>query len=227
MEEIKNNYLSLIYNTKARPKTNYPDQLVKYLTSQFKLTQNSKVLEVGCGRGDFLTAFQKANFNCVGVDLEQSSLDLSPNLDISICDISKESLPYKNNSIDIVFHKSLIEHLYDPSTLMKETYRILKPNGKLIILTPDWHTQMKNFYDDFTHCRPFVMTTMLNVLKVYNFKNTKAEKFYQLPIIWKYPAIKILSKFLQMFCNVYCGRWLTNKTKSKFFRFSVELMILG
>ena len=66
-----------------------------------------------------------------------------------------------------------------------------------------------------------------DLLKIYGFKNTIIEKFYQLPVIWKIPAIKVFSKLLQLIINVYGGRWLTKITGIKYFRWSVELMILG
>ena len=110
---------------------------------------------------------------------------------------------------------------------MSETFRILKPGGKVIILTPDWHTQWKNFYEDYTHSRPFDVTALNDLLNVHGYKNIDVGKFYQLPILWKIPVIKILSRIIQLVTNVYGGRWLTEKTGIKFFRWSVELMILG
>lgn len=227
MKEIKKNYISEVYDTERTPKTDYPNQLARYLIKRFEIEEELHLLEIGCGRGDFLTAFQSANFKCVGIDREQSSIDLSPHLDIYLCDISKDRFPFDDQSIDIVYHKSVIEHVYNPIHLMQETFRILKHAGKLIILTPDWHSQMKNFYEDFTHSRPYDEIAMLDLLSVFGFENRIVEKFYQLPIVWKYPSIKLLSKFLQLFTNVYGGRWLTEKTGIKFFRWSVELMILG
>ena len=111
--------------------------------------------------------------------------------------------------------------------IMEETLRILKPGGKLIILTPDWHTQWKNFFEDFTHSRPYDLTALKDLFKVYGYKNINVEKFYQLPILWKITPLKFVSKILQLITNVYGGRWLTEKTGIKFFRWSVELMILG
>ena len=223
----KKDYISIVYDTKRTPKTDYPNQLVKYLNKKFEFKEKSRLLEIGCGRGDFLTAFQNENFDCVGIDRERSSIEMSHHLKIFKCDISKDRFPFDDNLIDIVYHKSVIEHLYDPIHLMQETYRVLKPGGKLIILTPDWHTQMKNFYEDFTHSRPYDRGAMTDLLAIFGYKNIIVEKFYQLPNIWKYPVLKIFASLLRLCINVYGGRWLTDKTGIKFFRWSVELMILG
>jgi SAM-dependent methyltransferase len=148
-------------------------------------------------------------------------------LEVKQCDLARDVFPYHDESFDVVYHKSVLEHMYDPENIMKETMRVLKPGGKLIILTPDWHTQWKNFFEDFTHSRPYNVLALSDLLKVYGFNNFAVVRFYQLPVLWKFPVIKLISKFLQLVTNVYGGRWLTEKTGIKFFRWSVELMILG
>jgi len=227
MKLKQNDYVSTVYNNKRTPKTDYPKQLIKYLTEKFDLVSGCKVLELGCGRGDFLNEFQKVGFICEGLDREMSSVNNDYGLNVNQCDLTVDVFPYDDNTFDIVYHKSVLEHLNDPANLMAETYRVLKQGGKLIILTPDWHSQWKNFYEDFTHLHPFDVMALSDLLSIYGFNKTIVEKFYQLPVVWHIPAIKIFSKLLQILMNVYGGRWLTKKTGIKFFRWSVELMILG
>ena len=220
-------YISTIYNEKSIPKTGYPSQLIQYLIQRFGLSCGDKVLEIGCGRGDFLNAFKEAGLICSGIDRDLTAINFSPNLEIKICDLEKENIPYKNEYFDIVYHKSLIEHLYSPNHLMEETYRVLKKNGKLIILTPDWVSQMKVFYEDITHCRPYDEKALADTFSLFGFKDVIVEKFYQLPILWKYKFLKSLSFFLRLVFGVKLTRLLTKKTGIKFFRWSVELMVLG
>jgi len=227
MKQDQNDYVSTIYDEKRTPKTDYPKQLIKYLSKRFDLQGNMKLLELGCGRGDFLFEFQNFGFECKGLDRDESSVKNEYGLEVKQCDLANDVFPYADESFDVVYHKSVLEHMYYPENLMNETMRVLKTGGKLIILTPDWHTQWKNFYEDFTHCRPYDMIALKDLLNVYGFKKIILEKFYQLPIIWKLPFIKLFSRILQFFMNVYTGRWLTDKIGINFFRWSVELMILG
>jgi SAM-dependent methyltransferase len=227
MKKNKTDYVSVIYDEQRTPKTGYPKQLIEHLSKRFDLRADSKLLELGCGRGDFLFEFEKYGLECRGLDRDNSSIKNECGLEVKRCDVANEVFPYDDESFDIVYHKSLIEHLYDPEHLMKETIRVLKPGGKLIMLTPDWHTQWKNFFEDFTHSRPYDVMAITDLLKIHGLNKIYVKKFYQLPIIWKFPVIKFLSKIIQLFINVYGGRWLTQKTKVKFFRWSVELMVIG
>jgi len=220
-------YVSLVYSETRTPRTEYPFQLAYYLFHQFNLNKEEKLLEIGCGRGDFLASFKRLGLNCYGVDISNfSSVNLT-GIKVEKVDVSQDALPYEDNSFDIVYHKSLIEHLYSPDYLMKETHRVLKPGGRIIILTPDWVSQMKVFYEDFTHSRPYDLTSLSDLLNIYGFSKVETKLFYQLPVLWYHPWLKILSGFLQIFISTPTARRLTKISGIKFFRWSVELMVLG
>ena len=221
------NYLKTTYSLKRAPKSNYPEQLVKYLADRFNLSQGMTLLELGCGRGDFLKQFRKIGMKCCGIDRDIAAKEYSPELDIRIADLAVEKFPFEDNSIDIIYHKSVIEHFYSPDHLMKQSFRVLKPGGKLIILTPDWVSQMEVFYEDITHCRPYDCSALSDVFSMFGFKNIQIEKFNQLPILWKLKMLRIVSGILSLFFNVRIGRKITKFTKIKFFRWSIELMVLG
>ena len=88
-------------------------------------------------------------------------------------------------------------------------------------MTPDWVSQMKTFFDDYTHRQPYTVSAVKDIMGIFGFKNAESEFFYQLPILWKYPALKIVSCILRLFVPV------TAKSNIKFIRWSSELMILG
>lgn len=223
----KKDYVAVIYDEKRTPRTDYPFKLASYLIDRFKLKKEEKILELGCGRGEFLEAFSKLGLACYGVDRSEYGVKNVSDYKFVRVDISKEVLPYPDNYFDVVYHKSLLEHLYSPDHLMKETFRVLRPEGKVIILTPDWESQMRVFYEDFTHSRPYNTTALEDLLKISGFSNVQVELFYQLPVIWKYPWLKMLSRFLGIVFSTPMARKITKFTGIKFFRWSVELMVLG
>jgi len=220
-------YVETIYNEERAPKSSYPTKLVNYLSEHFGLKKGMNLLEIGCGRGDFLKAFDEYGFVCSGIDIDPSAKKFTPNVEIQIADISVDTFPYKDNSFDIVYHKSVIEHVYSPLHLMNESTRVLKPGGKLIILTPDWVSQMKVFYEDITHCRPYDISALRDTFQMFNIHQIHVEKFRQLPCTWNNRFFNIIAKILSQLISVVTGRQLTKITGLKFFRWSVELMILG
>ena len=165
----------------------------------------AKLLDAGCGLGYFTEAFRELGIDAVGIDSE--------------IDFEKDEFPFKEQ-FDVVFTKSVIEHLNKPDNFISEIYKVLKPGGRVVVMTPDWQSQMRIFYNDYTHVRPYDKDSLKYLLEVYNFKEAEAEKFYQLPILWKYPILKIISKFLQIFP-------VKGIHKNKFIRWSRELMVLA
>lgn len=212
----ENKYINVVYNEKVRPKTNYPNQLIEYLVKRFKIKSGSHILDAGCGKKDFLNAFENQNFLCFGVDLYNNGDNL-----IYECNFEIDKLPFKDNSFDIVFSKSVLEHLHDPINYLTEIKRVLKPNGRLILLVPDWVSCLYLYYQDFSHKQPYTKEAIDDLLNIVGFKNVETELFYQLPIIWKYPKLKYICKFLQLFGSP------KRIIKNKFLRWSRELMILS
>ena len=216
-------YLDVAYSSKEKPITDYPEKLIKHILEISKLDLNKakkfKVLDVGCGRGDQLKIFQKFNFETHGLDIEfNSGQDLE---NLSTCDFRTDKMPFKDETFDITFCKSVIEHLYlkEIENLMLEKKRILKKGGIMIILTPAWEYNVKNFYTEFSHVTPFTKRSLDHCIKSYSFTNTKVDYLIQLPFVWKYPIAKFFCDFIN---------FLRSPRKfGKVTRWSQERMLLG
>lgn len=214
-------YVSLIYNEEDKPFTQYPDKLARYLFSRYKLSKWGKILDLGCGRGEFLKGFIRCGLNGYGVDRSTIAKSICPEVEILQSDLENEPLPYSDNSFDLVFSKSVLEHFYYPEKLIQEIYRILKPGGMTITMVPDWESIYKTFYNDYTHRTPFTLTSLRDIFIINNFDNVKVEKFRQLPFLWSF-------SWLQPFCAivaVIAPRSL--RPYSKLVRFSQEIMLLS
>jgi len=162
------------------------------------MKKGDTLLDVGCGREEFTNGFRNLGLQVVGID----------------------NKPFPAKEFNFVFSKSVIEHISDPDKFMKEIYKSLKPNGRVIIMTPDWQSQLYIFYNDPTHIHPYDKDGLKDLLRIYDFQGVSSEKFYQLPVVWKYPWLKIVSKILQIFP-------VKSIPKNKFIRWSRELMILA
>lgn len=216
------NYLEVRYNKNTKPYTGYPSQLARYLFERLAMKKGDKLLDIGCGRGDFTKEFSDLGLEVAGMDREKGDSEMLQGIDIRIQeDLEQDRFPFEDNRFDVVFSKSVIEHIQNPDSFMKEQLRVLKPGGRIICMTPDWHSQMFIFYDDYTHVHPYTCKGLQELFAMHGFKESEAELFYQLPIIWKYPWLKIVSRALQLLGPV------KRIYKNKFMRWSRELMILG
>ncbi len=219
---MNNNYLEVVYNPENKPYSEYPKKLVKYLFKRYQMKSGEKFLELGCGRGDFLNEFTNLGLETYAVDNNdffKKNLKTDNFLKI---DMLKSKLPFKENYFDIIYSKSFIEHFYYPEDIFKEAYRILKPGGKFINLTPDWETVYKGFYEDYTHRTPFTETSLKDIYLINGFKNASVEKFKQLPIIW---SGSLIAKFLSEITRFVAPTQLSKKYK--WVRFSKEIMLLS
>jgi SAM-dependent methyltransferase len=214
-----NNYLKTYYSEEVKPKSDYPEKLVRYLLNTFEMKKGMRILEPGCGCGDHLRLFKDFGLEAYGLDLSPESPLLARDLDISICNVEKEKLPYPDNYFDVVYSKSFLEHLQNPGEFIKEAYRVLKPNGLLLSMTPDWESTHQKFYDDYTHISPFTIVSLENIQLASGYSDVKVYKFRQLPMVWKYPILNNFCAIISPFIPV--------RTKIPFLRWSRELMLVG
>jgi SAM-dependent methyltransferase len=216
----------VVYESNKKPFTAYPEKLIKFLKKKYSLEKTSKILEMGCGRGEFLNEFTKLGMDGFGIDLSNFAKDYCDNAEIKVVDISKNPVPYPDNSFDIVFSKSFIEHFYYPEEIFKEAYRVLKPSGILINLTPEWNYIYKSFYDDYTHRTPFTKKSLEDIHHITGFKNVEVQSFKQLPILWSNNFIirNIFSVMSELTRLLVPEKF---RMTNKWFRFSKELMLLS
>ena len=78
MSSNQRDYVSVIYNKKERPFTSYPGKLSRYLFQRFGMRAGDSLLDVGCGRGEFLSGFIDQGMIGFAVDQSNAVQDLCP-----------------------------------------------------------------------------------------------------------------------------------------------------
>ena len=94
------------------------------------------LLDVGCGTGHWSRFFALLGFEVIGIDISSEMIEVahshnSPGCQFEIADVY--SLPYDDNSFDIVTAIAMLEFLPDTKAALAEMIRCTKPHGKLII----------------------------------------------------------------------------------------------
>jgi SAM-dependent methyltransferase len=99
------------------------------------LPAGARVLDAPCGRGALTAALAQQEFSATGADLDADAAALlGPSFTQANLDAA---LPWPNATFDAVFCTEGIEHLENHFSFLRETHRILKPGGLLILTTPN------------------------------------------------------------------------------------------
>lgn len=103
------------------------------------LNGHTKLLDVGCGVGEFLEAIKDSTVQKVGVDIDCECVAISkryvPEAGFIVSCGSK--LPFPNGFFDIVTAICILEHIDNPTALIRETYRVCREQGLGIFVTPN------------------------------------------------------------------------------------------
>jgi ubiquinone/menaquinone biosynthesis C-methylase UbiE len=221
MNTDKTDYARVVYNDKKIPLTKYPAKLVNFLINKFKLKSGSHLLELGPARGDFIKEFSKKNFNIYGVDLSDYVKEYCPEIKFKSANLENEKIPFEDNFFDVVYTKSFVEHFYYPEKIFLEIFRVLKPGGTIITLTPHWKYMFRYFYEDYSHRTPFTLESLNYIQEISGFKNIQTLNFRQLPITWNIKFFIFLTELTRIFLPDFLGK------KFKWVRFSKEIMLLS
>ena len=140
-EDISDDYNRNYKNYSGWNKINPQAQLMYKSRFDFlnRFIQTGKILDVGAGRGEFLSYAKGTNkWECFGTETSESAIEFVKNrfgLRLSLGQL--ESLDYPDKSFDVVSFWHVLEHLPYPSRAIEEARRILKDNGFLFIAVPN------------------------------------------------------------------------------------------
>ncbi len=101
------------------------------------LKNENVILDIGCNTGYLLRKIRNVNTKCEcwGIDIEPKIITLNiENCQFRVADVTK--MPFKDNFFDIIFALSILEHIKDLKSAIKEISRVLKPNGFVVISSP-------------------------------------------------------------------------------------------
>ncbi|WP_420126695.1 class I SAM-dependent methyltransferase [Longimicrobium sp.] len=100
-----------------------------------RVPAGGRILDVGCGNGEFMAAAKEAGYQVVGTDISVPAVELcrSRGLDAVAGDFL--TLPFEG-TFDAVTMWDVIEHLTDPVAFVARARSLLRPGGYLVVKTP-------------------------------------------------------------------------------------------
>ena len=124
--------------------------MLTFSLDKIALKPHSKVLDVGCGEGRhiFGSLHEYVDVHCIGLDQDIPSLnkckegfeffkELNTGSTVFMQG-SVYSLPFDDNTFDLVICSEVLEHLDDYHAAIDEIYRVLKPEGKFLPSVPSY-----------------------------------------------------------------------------------------
>jgi ubiquinone/menaquinone biosynthesis C-methylase UbiE len=112
------------------------------IIKETNISHQSKILEIGCGVGLLGEAIKDQVPNqenhYYGLDLNfDPALKESQKRGLSPIEASATTLPFQDESFDVIVSNDVFEHIDNADQLVKETYRVLKPGGRAFIAIAD------------------------------------------------------------------------------------------
>ena len=107
-----------------------------------------KILDVGCATGGFLNFLRDKGFSKLyGIDIIKKYVDIAENPNIKLGDVY--SIPFEDDSFDVVVLDQVIEHLVDVKGALIEVRRVLKDGGIVCVGIPDASKYDELYFFDF------------------------------------------------------------------------------
>ena len=121
-----------VYKIRARLEAN------RILNKCVQLNDDARILDVGCGDGfhlNLLREFGNKKWTIEGIDLDKRAVDAANKSGLTVHLGSVEEMQLAPSSYDLVFMIQTIEHVEKPLAAISAIYKLLKPGGKLVIVT--------------------------------------------------------------------------------------------
>jgi len=98
---------------------------------------HGRVLEVGCGVGQYLAHLEQAATQAVGLEYEFERCRAGAQRCSQILNGASENLPFTGGTFDLVLSHEVLEHVQNDHQAVQEMVRVLKEGGRMIVFVPN------------------------------------------------------------------------------------------
>ena len=167
-------YINRLYKNRFEGHYEQRDQLWKILCGSFFqafVGEGDTVLDIGAGYCEFVNYIRCAKKYAVDLNKDTPAF---ANLDVCVFTCPSTNLsPIADLTVDVVFMSNFLEHLASRADVLKtlhEIHRILKTQGKVMILSPNIKYASKEYWDYFDHFLPLSHKSLVAALRLAGFE---------------------------------------------------------
>lgn len=106
----------------------------------------ARLLDIGCGDGRSVAWLRSLGWDAEGIDFDEAAVAAARAQGLPVRQGDLRSLAFQPGSFDAVTVSHVIEHVHDPGSLVADCYRILRPGGRLVIVTPNSNSYLARRY---------------------------------------------------------------------------------
>ena len=173
--------------------------MLTFNLKKYNLKDDGLMLDVGCGEGRHIFGVMQDHptMKCIGIDMDKASLNIAEegyeyfesisNAGAEFIEGSAYSLPFDNDSFDLIVCSEVLEHLHEYNDAIKEIHRVLKPGGKFYASVPAswpekicWYLSKEYQNQPGGHLRIFNQNSLVNEIKEKGFKFLSSERFHSI-----------------------------------------------
>ncbi len=193
---------------------------LQMISSYFK---TGKILDIGCGTGEFLNIFKKARWNTLGIEPDFDARKMATNnyaLDVRE---EKELKNLKESSFEVITLWHVLEHVYLLNERIEDIKRLLKPNGIIVIAVPNCNSLDARVYKEkwaaYDVPRHLYHFTPKNIEDIFD--KHKLKVIRMLPMVFDSFYISMLSEKIKTGkVNIFRSTW--NGIRSNFLALKKE-----
>ena len=191
LKNIVDDSLYVDYEKAFRGSENIIRERLSYYIDKLKnvkTTAGKYILDVGCGRGEFVSLLIENKFHAKGIDTNSVAVQhaVKNKLPVKKGDLFNVLEKCKDNSLPVISAFHVIEHLRynDLLWFFRIAKKKLQPNGKLLLETPNMLSLFVaacDFYKDPTHIRPLHPATLQFHLREIGFSKVEIDFLHPFP----------------------------------------------
>lgn len=144
------------------------------------LPVSARVLDIGCGTGDFAEALNKRGYEAMGYEPNPGASKIAEEKGIKLVTGEQALLNIPDQTFDAITLWHVLEHLHQPVQMLEQCKRLLKPGGVLLLATPMHNCFDASFYknewaawDLPRHLLHFSRESLVNLLERQGFEPRK------------------------------------------------------